>query len=669
MRKYNLLGCATMVVVAVLMLAHPVAAQYWFQTGARGSETSYFNNGAAISIQTIYQNATNGSMGFWVGEQLSNGAFIQVGYEITNATGYYSSSCMNSTKSVYLQAGVPAWFWEYFNSGSTNDSFCGGIGPNGSAGTNGTFNEYSFKSIGNIWNAYFNGKLIGSVDLGTDNSGSNPPSAFAEYADTNTNRWPIENVTFKNMLYYIGNNSRLVPEGYAVVGYGISSLTSLSNPYGVTEFKNYSNYFVVGSNVKHPKNSAVLWKTGYSVAVLSDYGNVTGSGNYIAYSQVSLNAPETVNVSDGTRELFVGWAGSGFGAYTGNLTDTYVTLYGNITETANWERQYYINATTQYGKISGGGWYDSGNVATLSINSNIIMTGPSTRAVFVGWSSNATSNSISVYLDGPKEVHAVWKIQYYLNATSQYGNATGSGWYYANSSATVSLQKTFVPINQTERLAFNGWSNGGLDNTINVTVGSPLAISAIFDKQYLVTFVPEDSNGNVISGVGYFNVSGKESGSNHVFLFPNFVYNIEYVYYKGTIVTANHKFSIDSPTTVAFKVPVYDIVVETRSVFSTPVNASLNITFKNRTNINTYSGSAGSWNFKDVPYGYVTGYAEYFGTRQSINLEYGANSYLTFLTASLIGLIVFGIALIVAIAKVTAYYENKHATAGRNTRK
>jgi hypothetical protein len=262
MRRYNLIIYTTFAMVAVLMLANTASAQYWFQSGVRGSNNAGFNNGAGISIQTISQSAVNGSLGFWIGEDLSNGAFIQVGYEITNSTGYYSSSCINSTKSVYLQAGVPTWFWEYFGAGSNNNSFCGGIGPNGSAGPNGQFNTYTFKANGNVWDAYFNNQLIGSVNLGTGNSGPNPPSAFAEYADTNTDTYPLKNVTFKNMLFYINNISRLVPEGYATVSYGKGSLTALKNTYGVKEVGDFVNYFEVGSKIPTEVGATILciWK-------------------------------------------------------------------------------------------------------------------------------------------------------------------------------------------------------------------------------------------------------------------------------------------------------------------------------------------------------------------------------------------------------------------------
>ncbi len=659
MRKYNLLVYTTFAVAVAFMLVNTATAQYWFQTGVRASNGAGSNNGASVAIQTVYQNATEGSLGFWVGESLSNGAFIQVGYEITNSTGYYSSSCSNTTKSVYIRAGVPTWFWEYFGKNSNNEMFCGGIGPNGSAGQDGDFNTYSFRSSGNVWDTYFNNQLIGSVDLGTGNSGPNPPSALAEYANTSTNKFPLKNVTFKNLLFYIDNNSRIVPTGYSSVSYGKGSLTALTNPYGVQEIGDYIDYFVVGSKVPQPQLSTILWNLGYSLAIYSNYGNITGSGNYSAYSAIQLSAPDGINISSGIRELFVGWVGGGAGSYTGNQTNKELTLYDNITETATWKRQYYLNATTDYGELTGSGWYDANSTVTVAINSNIITTGVGSRVVFDGWSNNVSSNTTVINLDGPKSVYAIWRKEYYVNATTAYGGTTGSGWYNSNSTANVLLLTTFVPINQTQRLGFKQWSNGYSANSISFVVKSPISVSALFAKQYLVTLDPENSNGQNLTDVGYYNVSSERVNSNSLFAFPNTIYNIEYFYYKGIVVTTNYKFDVNSPSALKFKTPVYDISISTQSVFGTPVNASLNITFKNSTNIKTYSGNGGSAQFLNVPYGYVTGYAQYFGLKQSVNLAYGTNSYLTFLTASLIALIVGGIVLIVAVAQVTSYYQRR----------
>ena len=119
---------------------------YWFQFGVRGGERSTVNNGASVQIQTITnQVLSSGSSGYWVGETLSNGAFIQIGYLIENQSGTYPSYCVMSGCGGFqnLNAGSAEWFYEYFPP-SYSSSFLGKIGPNGSAGKNGSINTYSF---------------------------------------------------------------------------------------------------------------------------------------------------------------------------------------------------------------------------------------------------------------------------------------------------------------------------------------------------------------------------------------------------------------------------------------------------------------------------------------------------------------------------------------------
>ena len=664
MQKYDLF-VFVVVALGLSALACTANAQYWFQSGARGSNDAAFNNGASVSIQTVYQNATTGSLGFWVGESLSNGAFIQVGYEIPNASGLYAASCNNSVSDVYLKAGTPTWFWEYFRPNDNSNSFCGGIGANGSAGSSGNFNTYSFRTYqNNIWYAYFNGQKIGSVNLGTGNSGPNPPSAFAEYAQTSTNQFPIKTVYFKNLAYYTENLSRSVPIGYSTISYGKGSLTGLPNLYGVREVGNFTDYFAVGSNFSVKGTPNMLWRLGYSIGVSSAYGNATGSGNYVAYSMVPISVPRTVSVGPGAREVFIGWVGTGLDAYNGNNTNPYITLYGNTTETATWKKQYYLNATTAYGNVTGGGWYDANHTVVVYIKQNYISAGPGSRFAFEGWSNGDEANKTTLYLDAPKSVGALWNEQYYLDAETPYGRTSGSGWYNANSTVKISLDTLVVPINSSARLAFSGWSNGNLSQSANVFVDAPIAINASFGKQYLVSFAPEDASGRNISGVGHYGISGQTTNSSSVFVFANRTYNIEYIYFKNVTIATNYRFETDSPERVAFKTPVYDIAIQTQSVFGTPVNASLNITFDNGTNLSLYSGRQGSLSLEDVPYGYVSGYADYLGFRESINADNGNNSYLTFFTASVVAYIISGIALIVAVSMIVAYIERKRAMAG-----
>ena len=66
-------------IIAFLLLLPCINAQYWFQSGARGGQSTQFNSGAQVSIQTVTtQNSQSGSIAYWIGEDLQNGAFLQI---------------------------------------------------------------------------------------------------------------------------------------------------------------------------------------------------------------------------------------------------------------------------------------------------------------------------------------------------------------------------------------------------------------------------------------------------------------------------------------------------------------------------------------------------------------------------------------------------------------
>lgn len=625
-------------------------AQFWFQAGAFGSEQTEFNNGASVSIQTVWQNVSSGSLGFWVGENIGNGAFIQVGYQIVNATGYYPSSCDQSgcSGNISLTAGRPTWFWEYFPAGYSGSSFYGGIGGDGSAGANGTFNTYSFKSNGDVWNVYFNNQLIGSVDLGTSDSGVNPPTAVGELAASNNNAQQMQKVIFRYLEFYSRKGLYMVPRGFGYISYGKGSETSLPNPYGVREVDSYVDYFEVGSGLPQ-QNGSVLWSLGYQLRIVSEYGNISSAENYSAYSAALLRAPGIVNISNGTRAVFAGWVGAGPGSYTGSKANVTISMDGNITETVQWNVQYYIDVNSTY-KVYGGGWYNRNNTATLYASPAIISLGNGTRAVFERWSSGAKTNSTIISVDKPKTVTAFWTKQYLVNATTEYGAVQGVGWHDENSTVVLQLNETAIPINYNTRFRFYEWSNGYTNSTINFVVSAPMSISAIFRKQYLVDLVPENFYGNVITDVGYYNINGVNTSESSVYLFENKSYSVNYIYYKGVRLPLNYSFDVGSPKTVRLEAPVYNIQISAVSAFGTPVNASINVTFDNGTRVVSYLGGGGSVNFSDVPYGRVSGYVEYAGIEKEIALS-GESVRILFITPSLIAVIIVVIVAVVLLGK------------------
>ena len=638
-----------MILTCVFLLGAP-SAQYWFQSGAVGTYNSSQNSGAAVTIETVYQNTSQGSFGFWVGETLSNGGFAQVGYEVENQSGYYPTDCnINGCNgSVFVSAGVPTWFWEYFPYNYNGSSFLGGIGSNGSAGQEGTFNTYAMNASGDIWTFYFNGQAIGSVNMGTANSGENPPTAIGELAAASDNSQYMNPVEFKNLKYFYDGTFFQVPVAYSTISYGKGSDTSLPNMYGVEEVGDYTNVFRVGSGVSL-NNGSMLWSLGYRLKINSEYGNISSNNNYSGSAVAYISAPKYVYINDTVREMFDGWKGTGYGSYSGPHNYSSVLMVDNITETAQWKRQYYVNVSSKYGTSSGRGWYDNGSTLRLEEYPKTLNEGIGTREEFSGWNGtlgfiNGTS---AINVDSPLEIYAVWNRQYLVNVTSSKGRVTGNGWYDSGATAQIGLDNYTEYLSNSSRISFFRWSNGSKDANFTIAIHGPVMLTASFGTEYSVNFVPHDAYGREISAE-YIDVSGTNLPVTGAFMFPG-TYELNYVRYKGTNVSVGKNFSITGPSEVPFNAQIYNVSVYARNEFGQGVNASASLTFENGTVFNGYLGASGHASFPDVPYGYVDGYLHYNNMQQKVSASYGSEAVVTFINpvtfAPVLAIVVIAIAV------------------------
>jgi len=235
----------------LLILTRPVSANppYWFQVGVKADIGSANVTGASVQIMTHGPEPNpNVNTSFWVGLYLSNGAFIQVGYVMWASTG-----------------GYPQRFWEYFPSGTVGQgggTFQGDF--EGDEVANGTWNTYSFQSNGNVWSAYINGVLDGSVDLGVSNSGGKTPHAIAEVEDAYTTNTILGPAEFRNLAYRDTSNVwHNVSAAVASIGYGVGSgaLPSYERiPYGLRVLG--VNDWLAGSGLPQNGNGQVLWNDG-----------------------------------------------------------------------------------------------------------------------------------------------------------------------------------------------------------------------------------------------------------------------------------------------------------------------------------------------------------------------------------------------------------------------
>ncbi|MDE1859931.1 MAG: hypothetical protein KGH67_05405, partial [Candidatus Micrarchaeota archaeon] len=511
-----------------------------------------------------------------------------------------------------------------------SSAFFGAVGPNDSAGKNGTFNNYGFYAAGSTWYFTMNGKVLGSVDMGTNTSGYNDAVAFGEVANTSNAKTTLPPIMFYNLSIYRQGAWLPAPTGFSYIGYGVGSLNNLANPYGVQEIGARADAFEVGTGLPRPQNNFPLWETSYSLNIQSRYGNLSNSAPYIGYKSVQISAPILIYVSNNTREMFAGWKGVGAGSYSGMSNYTSVTMFSNITEIAQWKTQYLVNITSSMGLASGSGWYAPNSTVHYSVNPNTIYENDTARSVFLAWKNGSSTINGTFNVTRPININAVWVNEYLLNATTPYGNVIGTGWYASNSTANLSATLPYLNETATRRLAFFGWSDGNKSQSRKILLSHPYELNAIYRNQSLVGLYGINQNGTQVA-VQYFSLNNQVQPSK-TYLFDGSTYTVTSAMYKGTNLSLTQQVSALYPGNVFITLPLYNVNIFATDVFGVPLSIPVNVTFSNGTT-RTVQLINGKATLSNVPYGKATLSAQYLGFSLSSTAQYGVQARLTTISA------------------------------------
>jgi hypothetical protein len=217
--------------------------------------------------------------------------------------------------------------------------------------------------------------------------------------------------------------------------------------------------------------------------VISAYGETQGSGWYQDGTKADFTVTDYIELPD-TRHYFIGWSGD----YTGDTPSSSVLIDRPRTITANWRDEYLLTLNSDYGKVSGAGWYVEGDTAGFSVTDYVET--PDTRHYFTGWSGDYTgsSTSASLLMSEPKVVNANWRNEYLLTLNSKYGQPTGGGWYREGETASVAV----APVQGfIVRRIFTGWSGDLTDNSTEsaLTMDSPKVITANWRTDFVQLYI------------------------------------------------------------------------------------------------------------------------------------------------------------------------------------
>ncbi len=246
--------------------------------------------------------------------------------------------------------------------------------------------------------------------------------------------------------------------------------------------------------IDSPKRVVAGWITQYYLTVKLNGGEALGEGWYDKGALANVTVRPLSGVVEGRSRLaFTGWGG--------DVVSESPTVSLRMSQprlvSAGWKRQFFVNVVSSYGSVSGGGWYDDGSIAALTVASPVDQ-GNRTRRVFLTWSGDYVSpaSPASVVVDSAKRVVAEWTKQYHLEVKSPYGAPAGVGWYDSGVEATFSAPPLLDQGNETRRV-FNGWVGDvkAAGYQSSVKMDSPKIVAAEWITQYLLNI---DSGGGVV---------------------------------------------------------------------------------------------------------------------------------------------------------------------------
>jgi hypothetical protein len=150
------------------------------------------------------------------------------------------------------------------------------------------------------------------------------------------------------------------------------------------------------------------------IEVSSPYGAPSGGGWYHKGEAVKIYvSPTSIDHRNGTRHVFSGWYDNTHLLSSDSQTSLIVEKASRIV--AAWNTQYLLSASSLYGDVSGGGWYNNGSTATLSVSpahGESLFTGYMSAFVFNHWEEDekavSTSQTCSIIVEKPISLKAVY---------------------------------------------------------------------------------------------------------------------------------------------------------------------------------------------------------------------------------------------------------------------
>ena len=200
------------------------------------------------------------------------------------------------------------------------------------------------------------------------------------------------------------------------------------------------------------------------------------------------------STSSDVRYTFLQWSGG----ETPYLLENNVIPLAPMTIEAQYLKEYLLTILAPEGiTVSGSGWYADGAGLVLQAPQDIYDDAKTSRQDFKTWESvgstalvlsNPSPAVMTITVKGPYTLQAVYNQQYLVTAGSPFG-ALNHDWVNAGAEEQLSAPDTQVVVTDLEQYTFKQWTGieGLVSPKVSGTVSAPLALTAVYEHQYMVT--------------------------------------------------------------------------------------------------------------------------------------------------------------------------------------
>jgi len=369
-----------------------------------------------------------------------------------------------------------------------------------------------------------------------------------------------DSITAGNSVTYTATATDAYGNSWDVTGLVIWSIDSGAGGSwsGATYTSANAGSWTVKATLGEVYGTASLTVNIYQITVISAHGNPTASAsvNEGGSFTASVTSPESAGV--GQQWICTGYSIDG-GSVVSGTSYTFQDIQLNHTITFNWQEQYYLTTSTNFGSAGpASGWYDAGSTVTLSATAP--SAGLGEQYAWNGWTGTGTGSysgnnnpaTNTVTMNGPITETASWTHQYELTVTSAYGSTSGQGWYNAGVSVPFSVN-TPVSGGTGVQYVLTSWSGSGTgaysgsSSSSSVTMNNPITETANWQTQYQVTFAVNGGGLTIPTGSNVW----ENAGSLHITATPNTGYTFSFWSSNTGSITFNNDNSASATATIS----------------------------------------------------------------------------------------------------------------------